>query len=229
MNSSPLDSSSVNSDSSCDGTGEAERGIQSSNHRSSCWIKYVTCKSHTDETAMDKYSSERPNTILKQSKYSRDRQKKYEYRCCTCGCVFWLLIVVETVNGSAFETRETLVPDNHDPLSEVVNRRHRMDKEVSLMIVELLEQNQFSKNFGPKRIMSELRRRNIAEERIPSRIQIQNKLSYYRWTVFNFSNKITPLQDKVRLSIFNGEEAEDQPFVFVHDVDNTNRLVPIVQ
>jgi len=46
-----------------------------------------------------------------------------------------------------------------------------MDKEVSQMIVELIEQNQFSKNFGPKQIMSDLRRRNIAEERIPSRIQ----------------------------------------------------------
>jgi hypothetical protein len=145
MNSLPLDSSSVNGDSSCDGTGEAEVGFLSSNHHSSHWIKYVTCKSHTDKTAMDKYLSEWPNTILKQSIYSRDRRKKYEYRCCTCGCDFWLLIVVETVNGNAFETREIPVPDNHDPLSEVVNRRCRMDKEVSLMIVELLEQNQLVK------------------------------------------------------------------------------------
>jgi hypothetical protein len=166
---------------------------------------------------------------LKQSKYSRDRTKQYELRCYTCGCDFWLLIVVETVNGNAFETRETPIPDNHDSLSEVVNQHRRMDKEVSQMIVELLEQNQFSKNFGPKWIMSELRRHNIAEERIPSQIQIQNKLSYYRQTVFNSNNENTPLQDKVRLSIFNGEEAVDKPFVFVYDVDNTNRLVPIVQ
>jgi SOS response regulatory protein OraA/RecX len=55
-----------------------------------------------------------------------------------------------------------------------------MDKEVSQIIVELLEQNQLSKNFGPKQIMSELQRCNISEERIPSWIQIQNKLSYYR-------------------------------------------------
>jgi hypothetical protein len=121
INSLPLDSSSVNGDSACDGTGEAEVGILSSNHCSSRWIKYVTCKSHTDKTAMKKYLSEWPNTIMKQSKYSRDRTKKYEYRCCTCGCDFWLLIVVETVNGNAFETRETPVPDDHDPLSEVVN------------------------------------------------------------------------------------------------------------
>jgi hypothetical protein len=98
-----------------------------------------------------------------------------------------------------------------------------MDKEVSQIIVELLEQNQLSKNFGPKQIMSELQRCNISEERIPSWIQIQNKLSYYRWAVFNFNNELTPLQDKVRLSIVNGEEAVDKPFVFVYDVDNTNR------
>ena len=85
-------------------------------------IKYVTCKSHTDKTAMEKYLSERPNTILKQSKYSHDRQKKYEYWSCTCGYDFRLLIVVKTVNGNAFETRETPLPDNHDPLSEVVYR-----------------------------------------------------------------------------------------------------------
>ena len=77
--------------------------------------------------------------------------------------------------------------------------------------------------------MSELQRHNIVEERIPSQIQIQNKLSYYRQTVFNFNNEITPLQDKVTLSIFNGEEAVDKPFVFVYVVDNNNRLVLIVQ
>jgi len=77
--------------------------------------------------------------------------------------------------------------------------------------------------------MSELQRHNIVEEWITSQIQIQNKLSCYQQTVFNFNNEITPLQDKVKLSVFNGEEAVDKPFVFVYDVDNTNRLVPIVQ
>ena len=67
------------------------------------------------------------------------------------------------------------------------------------------------------------------EEWIPSQIQIQNKLSYYRQTVLNFNNEITPLQDKVRISVFNNEEAVDKSFVFVYDVDNNNRLVPIVQ
>jgi hypothetical protein len=203
-------------------TGEAEVGVLSSNHRSSRWIKYVTCKSHNDKTSMQNYLSMRPNTILMQSKYSRDRTKKYEYRCCTCSCGFRLLIVVDMVSGNVYETRETPVPDNHDPLSEVVNPHHRMDKEVSQMIVELLEQSQFSKNFGPKRIMSELQRHYMQKNRV------QNKLSYYRRTVFNFNNEITPCQDKVRLSVFNGEEAVDKPFIFVYNVDDTNRLVLIV-
>jgi len=55
--------------------------------------------------------------------------------------------------------------------------------------------------------MSELQRHNIVEEWITSQIQIQNKLSHYQQTVFNFNNEITPLQDNVRLSVFNGEKA----------------------
>jgi hypothetical protein len=61
--------------------------------------------------------------------------------------------------------------------------------------------------------MSELCRHNIKEEWIPSQIQIQNKLSYHHWTVFNFINEITPLQDKASLYVFTREEAADQSFV----------------
>jgi hypothetical protein len=99
-----------------------------------------------------------------------------------------------------------------------------MDKKVISMIVQLMEQNRFSKTFGPKRIMSELCRCNISK---PSKIQIQNKLSYHCQTVFNFNYKINPHQEKARWSIFTGEEATDQPFVFLYDMDDSNRLAPI--
>jgi hypothetical protein len=71
--------------------------------------------------------------------------------------------------------------------------------------------------------MSKLRRQNISKDRIPSQVQIQNKLSYHHRTVFNFNNEINPLQDKARLSILTGEEGTDQPFVFLYDVDDSNR------
>jgi hypothetical protein len=61
-----------------------------------------------------------------------------------------------------------------------------MDKEASSLIVQVMEQNQFSKNFGPERIMSELHRCNIAEEWIPNQIQIQNKLSHHCQTGYPF-------------------------------------------
>jgi hypothetical protein len=70
--------------------------------------------------------------------------------------------------------------------------------------------------------MSELHRHNISKDQIPSQIQIQNKLSYHPRMVFNFSNEINPLQEKARLSVFTGEEAADQPFVFLYDMDDSN-------
>jgi hypothetical protein len=107
-------------------------------------------------------------------------------------------------------------------LSQAITCHCPMDHEVRGIIVQLLEQNQFTKNNGPKQIMSELCRRNISEILIPSRIQIQNMISYHHKSIFNFNNEINPVQDKLRLSIYAGVEAPDKAFVFVYDVDNNN-------
>jgi len=107
-------------------------------------------------------------------------------------------------------------------LSQAITCHCPMDREVRGIIVQLLEQNQFTKNNGPKQIMSELCRRNISEILIPSRIQIQNMISYHRKSVFNFNNEIHPVQDKLRLSIYAGDEAPDKAFVFVYGVDDNN-------
>jgi hypothetical protein len=131
--------------------------------------------------------------------------------------------MVDVLNCNQYGVRETSIPDHLDSVSEMAGCHHWMDKEVSSLIVQLMEQNQFSKNFGRK-VMSELCRWNTSKERIPSWIQIQNKLSYHHWTVFNFNNEVAPLQDKAWSSVFNGEEAAEQPFAFLYDVDNSNRL-----
>ncbi len=138
------------------------------NRRSSFWVDYVTFKCHYDDSALQLYLSDRPTTNFKQSKFSRDRTKKYEYRSCICGCDYRILIIMDVSHGRQSVTRETSIPSNHDVVTEAVSRPRKIDKEVSNMIVQLMEQNRFSKNFGPKRIMSELCRCNIAKDWIPT-------------------------------------------------------------
>jgi hypothetical protein len=79
------------------------------------------------------------------------------------------------------------------------------------------------KNYGPQRITSELCKHNVSENCIPSRIQIQKKISYHHKSKFNFNNEIHPDQDKLSLSIYTGNEAPDKAFVFVYDVDDINQ------
>ncbi len=83
----------------------------------------------------------------------------------------WLFLSVD--EPSSIESRETAIPSNHDvPLSQAITCHHPMDREVRDTIVQLLEQDQFTKNYRPKQIMSKLCRRKISEILIPSRIQI---------------------------------------------------------
>jgi hypothetical protein len=53
-----------------------DSGNHIGSHRSSFWVQYSTCKSHNDDTALQLYLSEWPNTVFRQSKYSRDHTKK---------------------------------------------------------------------------------------------------------------------------------------------------------
>jgi len=50
-------------------------------------------------------------------------------------------------------------------------------------------------------------------------------ISYHRKSVFNFNNEIGPVQDKLQLSVYAGDEAPDKAFVFVYDVDENNWYV----
>jgi hypothetical protein len=158
-------------------------------------VTYSIVRHHDNDGELQLYLVERPNTIMNQSKFSRDRTKKYQYRSCRCGCDYRMLIIFDVGGSGVVESRETEIPDNHDQVSQNTPLPRRMDKEVGALIIALLEQNQFTKNFGPKKIVSELRRHNISEDRIPSRLQIQNKIFYHRKTMFNLNNEISPFQD----------------------------------
>jgi len=137
--------------------------------------------------------------------------------------VIVLLLFLSVDEPSSIESRETAIPSNHDvPLSQAITCHHPMDREVRDTIVQLLEQDQFTKNYRPKQIMSKLCRRKISEILIPSRIQIQNMTSYHHKSIFNFNNEIHLIQDKLQLSIYAGDEEPDKAFVFVYDEDDNN-------
>jgi hypothetical protein len=190
------------------------------------FLQYKVVLQHVGDEALQLYLEDRPTTVVNQSKFSRDRKKRYSYRSCVCGCNYRLVIIFSVDDPSTIESRETAIPSSHDmKLSQAIPQRRPMNREVRDTILQLLEQNRFTKNYGPKRIMSELRRRNISEICIPSRMQIQNMISYHRKSVFNFNNEIHPVQDKLRLSVYAGDEAPDKAFVFVYDVDENNWYV----
>jgi len=190
------------------------------------FLQYKVILQHVGDEALQLYLEDRPTTVVNQSKFSRNRKKRYSYRSCVCGCNYRLVIIFSVDEPSTIESRETAIPSSHDmKLSQAIPQRRPMNREVRDTILQLLEQNRFTKNYGPKRIMSELRRRNISEICIPSRMQIQNMISYHRKSVFNFNNEIHPVQDKLRLSVYAGDEAPDKAFVFVYDVDENNWYV----
>jgi hypothetical protein len=187
------------------------------------FLQYKVILQHVGDETLHLYLENRPTTVVNQSKFLHDCKKKYSYCSCVCGCNYHLVIIFSVDEPSTIESRETAIPSSHDmALSQALTHRRPMDCEVRDTIAQLLEQNRFTKNYGLKWIMSELRRRNISEILIPRRIQIQNMISYHCKSVFNFTNEIHPVQDKLRLSVYAGNEAPDKAFVFVYDVDDNN-------
>jgi len=128
------------------------------------FLQYKVILQHVGDEALHLYLENRPTTVVNQSKFSHDCKKKYSYCSCICGCSYRLVIIFSVDEPSSIESRETAIPSNHDmALSQAITCCCPIDCEVRGTIVQLLEQNWFMKNYGPKQIMSELRRRNISE------------------------------------------------------------------
>jgi hypothetical protein len=75
-------------------------------------------------------------------------------------------------------------PDNRDK-----------EKEVGKLIDALIIKHCFAKNYGPRRIISELRRRNIPDCKIPAQRQLENRLYYFQKRKFGYHNEIGPLEE----------------------------------
>lgn len=105
----------------------------------------------------------------------------------------------------------------------VSNRQ--VDKVVNKVILKLMNQHQFTRAYGPRRLMCDLRRMNISENRIPSYKQLQNKMFYFRRHKLIYVNEVNPLEDKLRKFVFTGDESDEQPFVYHYKCDANNELV----
>ena len=89
------------------------------------------------------------------------------------------------VDGSEFyEVKESAtIPSHHRDVEESPDNIP-LTKDILSAIDNLLEQHKFAKNYGPKRLVTDLRRQGVAEDKIPSQKQLQNHLYYFRKTKF---------------------------------------------
>ena len=180
-------------------------------------------------TDLHQWMASRPLTRLQSRKYSSCRTRKWEYRVCRCGCGYRMsLTQLADADGSEFyEVKESAtIPSHHRDVDESPDNIP-LTKDILSAIDNLLEQHKFAKNYGPKRLVTDLRRQGVAEDKIPSQKQLQNHLYYFRKTKFQYSNEISPLEEKLRNYIYVDDELEplDKPFVYHYDTDDDGRLI----
>jgi hypothetical protein len=108
---------------------------------------------------------------------------------------------------------------------EVNGHNRHVDKVVNEKILTLMKQHQFTKCYGPRHLMFDLRQMNVSETKIPSYKQLQNKMFYFCWNKLLYINEVNPLEEKLRPLVFTGDESEEQPFVYHYKCDANNELV----
>jgi len=78
------------------------------------FLQYEVVLQHVGDEALQLYLENRPTTVVNQSKFLRDRKKRYSYRSCVCGCNYRLVIIFSVDEPSTIESRETAIPSSHD-------------------------------------------------------------------------------------------------------------------
>jgi hypothetical protein len=96
-----------------------------------------------------------------------------------------------------YEVKESArIPCTHHDVEESPDNIP-LTKDILSVIDNLLEQHKFTKNYGPKRLVTDLRHQGVIEDKIPSQKQLQNHLYYFQKTKFQYSNEISPLEEKL--------------------------------
>ncbi len=109
--------------------------------------------------AMDlhQWLASRPLTWLQSRKYSSCRMRKWEYRVCHCGCWYRISFTqVADADGEYYEVKESArIPSNHCNVDESPDNTP-LTKDVLMVINKLVEHHEFTKNYSPKRLVTDL-------------------------------------------------------------------------
>jgi len=159
---------------------------------------------------LNEFLSSRPLTTICRKKYGKQRQK-YEYQR---GCSF-RINVHDSVDGKTGHVTEGTIPDDHFDEDENPDNRDK-DKEVGKLIHALIVEHCFAKNYGPHRIISKLCHRNIPDCKNPAQKQLENRLYSFQKHKFGYHNEISPLEEKLRMFVFSGDEADEQVFIYCY-------------
>jgi hypothetical protein len=102
---------------------------------------------------LNEHLSSIPLTTIRKTKYGKNGQK-YEYRYCRCSCSF-RVNVKYTADGLTCHVNKFPIPEDHFDVEENPLDLDK-DKEVASVIDALVDEHQFSKNYGPQQITSKL-------------------------------------------------------------------------
>jgi len=171
---------------------------------------------------LNDFLSSCPLTKIRHTKYGKQR-KKYEYHHCRCGCSF-RINVRYSVDGQTCHVNVGTIPDDHFDVDENPDKREK-DKEVGKLIDALIIEHRFAKNYGPRRIISELPCQNIPDCEIPAQKQLENRLYYFWKRKFRYHNEIGPLEEKLRKFVFSGDEADEQAFIHHYQTDHHDKTL----
>jgi len=129
------------------------------------------------------------------------------------------------------------IPSNHCHDQDIQPSEWGIDPELKQIILELANQNRFTREYGSTRIISDIRSRyvsslihfftiqpNIPENKIPLKRQISNLLNYTRKKSGVSGNEVDSVEQFITPFLLDPNAIEnlneDDPIVYGHDVKN---------
>lgn len=141
--------------------------------------------------------------------------------------------VIKTIGTHVAELNEGDDFSDEEQLEKLQKKRrlNEYPKEVYEKVNELLEMHKFERQYGARRVVSDLRTANFPEDDIPDEVAISNRLHYYRSKNWGYNNVVETLESKLEPYILNkledlSSKGDDSVLLIGYDktTDDTFRL-----